>query len=379
MADWVLEVLRNAPLVSAAAWLLLAALQVYRDRWHTWTETFFLFCCAFAGVYAIGDWLFFNAPPGDPTRAVLYARISFAGITLAVNFFLLFTLVYVDRMRRSYWIFMLISGVVLVMILTVGIESVVPPPTADFLYVARFYEVPFIVYLVYVVVYSVAGIRNLYRLRQIVRQSSKVLARRATGLMVTFTLVLVLGLVTNGLLGVTQNDQIPPPLSTLLIFVAATAYYTLFPVGRERISEAIRRFQARRYSIKAVFLTYRDGTLIGAKVREGETAIDQDLFGATLDVIQNFMRTSFPFLRGKSLSSISHGSYTLVVEQSRFGYLTVVLEGEESDQLRRQMRDLLLAFEQTNRQVLERWRGMPAEAVGTENVLSAFFAEEALT
>lgn len=379
MADWVLEVLRNAPLVSAAAWLLLAALQVYRDRWHTWTETFFLFCCAFAGVYAIGDWLFFNAPTGDPTRAVLYARISFAGITLAVNFFLLFTLVYVDRMRRSYWVFMLISGVVLLMILTVGIQSVIPPPTADFLYVARFYEVPFIVYLVYVVVYSVAGIRNLYRLRQIVRESSKALARRATGLMVTFTLVLVLGLLTNGLLGVTQNDEIPPPLSTLLIFVAATAYYTLYPVGRERISEAIRRFQARRYSIKAVFLTYRDGTLIGAKVRAGETAIDQDLFGATLDVIQNFMRTSFPFLRGKSLSSISHGSYTLVVEQSRFGYLTVVLEGEESDQLRRQMRDLLLAFEQTNRQVLERWRGMPAEAVGTENVLSAFFAEEALT
>jgi hypothetical protein len=81
MADWVLEVLRNAPLVSAAAWLLLAALQVYRDRWHTWTETFFLFSCAFAGIYAIGDWLFFNAPPNDPSLAGLYARISLTGIT----------------------------------------------------------------------------------------------------------------------------------------------------------------------------------------------------------------------------------------------------------------------------------------------------------
>lgn len=379
MVDWVLEVLRNAPLVSAAAWLLLAALQVYRDRWHTWTETFFLFSCVFAGVYAIGDWLFFKAP--NPERALLYAQLSLTGITLAVNFFLLFTLVYVDRMRRTYWIFMLVTGAILLMILLTGIDHVQPPPPTnpDALYVAVFKQGPFAIYLVYVIIYSVAGIRNLYRLRQIVRESSQALARRATGLMVTFTLVLVFGLTTNGYLGLTLDTSIPPPLSTLLIFVAASAYYTLYPVGRERISEAIRRFQARRYSIKAVFLTYKDGTLIGAKVRPGETTIDQDLFGATLDVIQNFMRTSFPILRGKSLSSITHGNYTLVVEQARYGYLTVVLDGEESDQLRRQMRDLLLDFEEQNRKTLERWRGIPAEARGTDDVLSAFFAEAPFT
>jgi hypothetical protein len=376
MADWVLEVLRNTPLVSAAAWLLLAALQIYRDRWHTWTETFFLFCCAFAGIYAIGDWLFFNAPPNDPDLAVLYARISLTGITLAVNFFFLFTLVYVDRMRQSYWIFMVITGGVLLMLLAVGISRVTPPPPASgALYVASFSEIPFAIYLAYVLIYSVAGIRNLYRLRQIVRKSSPALTRRATGLMATFTLVLVLGLGTNGYLGIMQIDQIPPPLSTLLIFVAGSAYYTIFPVGRERISEAIRRFQARRYSIKAAFITFEDGTLIGSKVRPGEKVIDQDLFGATLDVIQNYMKTSVPILHGRSLSSITHGHYTLVLERARFTYLTVVLEGEETDQLRRQMRDLLLGFELNNRQVLAAWQGIPDEAKGTEDVFTNIFVE----
>src|SRR5256885_10741288 len=136
-----------------------------------------------------------------------------------------------------------------------------------------------------------------------------------------------------------------------------------------------RFFRPRRYSIKASFLTFEDGTLIGSKARPGETVIDQDLFGATLDVIQNFMRTSFPILRGKSLSSISHGTYTLVVERARHTYLTVVLEGEETDQLRRQMRDLLLEFETNNRAVLAQWRGMPEEAKGTDSMLSAVFAE----
>src|SRR5437879_13857032 len=104
-------------------------------------------------------------------------------------------------------------------------------------------------------------------------------------------------------------------------------------------------FQARRYSIKAVFLTFHDGTLIGAKTKPGETAIDQDLFGATLDVIQNFMRTSFPILRGKSLSSIVHGCYTLVFAKARVTYLTAVLEGEETVQFRPSMWHGLPTFE----------------------------------
>src|SRR3990172_11046053 len=91
--DLLHEILRNAPLVAAAAWFSLAVLQVYRDRWHTWTETFFLFSCFFAGSYAIGDWALFNADPTNKGAAIFAALVSLTGLTLAVNFFLLFTLV----------------------------------------------------------------------------------------------------------------------------------------------------------------------------------------------------------------------------------------------------------------------------------------------
>jgi len=374
MAEW-FEVLKFAPLASAVAWLTLAALQVYRDRWHTWTETFFLFSCFFAGLYAVGDFLLFISASRE--AALLSTLVSLTGLTLAVNFFLLFTLVYVERVKQSYAVFVAISIAMLLVIWGAGIKEITPSSPGSLAHVS--FQVPILgLYLVYVVAYAVLGIRNLYRLYKIVRTSSKALARRAAGLTITFTLVLILGLVTNGYLGITGNVQIPPPLSTLLIFVAGSMYYTLYPAGRERISEAIRRFQSRRYSIKAAFMTYEDGTLIGAKIGPGEEVIDQDLFGATLDVIQNFMRTSFPILRGKFLSSIRQGSYTLVVEQARYSYLTVVLEGEETDQLRRQMRDLLLGFEERNRQALARWKGMPSDAKGTEEMLSEFFIEAPL-
>ncbi len=371
MAD-LIDILRYAPLASATAWLTLAALQVYRDRWHTWTETFFLFSCLFSAVYAIGDFLVFVSV--SETAARLSALVSLTGLTLALNFFLLFSLVYVDRMKSRYWALMAVSIAMLLLLWSVGLESVIQGR----IWVPVFNGTVFGLYLVYVMVYSVVAIWSLYRLYRIVRDSSKTLARRAAGLTIIFTVVLILGLGTNGYYGLARNTSVPPPFSTLLIFVAASAYYTLYPVGRQRISEAIRRFQARRYAIKAVFLTYGDGTLIGSKVRPGEKVVDEDLFGATLDVIQNFMRTSFPILRGKSLSAITHGNYTLVMERGRYAYITVVLEGEESDQLRRQMRDLLLNFEAENRQVLVKWQGVPSDAKGTEQMLTEFFIESPL-
>ena len=66
------------------------------------------------------------------------------------------------------------------------------------------------------------------------------------------------------------------------------------------------------------------------------------------------------------------------MERGRHTYLTVVLEGEESDQLRRQMRDLLLDFEAKNRQALLAWRGMPEEAKGTDQMLTSLLAEAPL-
>jgi hypothetical protein len=369
----VTDILRQAPLLAAGAWFLLAILQVYRDRWHTWTEAFFLGACFFAGSYALCDWFFFTAR--SDASAFVYALASLTTLTLAALFVLLFTIVYIDRMRRWYWLFAGVTVALIPLEWIFAIDHVKAPDNPDALYVALFSPIPFYIFLVYLLVYAGAGIWNLIRLYRIVRKISRDVSRRAAGLVVTFTLTLVLGLVTNGWLGATGNSVIPPPFSTLLGLVAANAYYTLYPAGRQRIADAIRRFQSGRYSIKAAFITFEDGTLIGAKIRPGEKVIDQDLFGATLDVIQNYMKTSVPILRGKSLSSITHGHYVLVLERARFTYLTVVLEGEETDQLRRQMRDLLLGFESNNRQVLSAWQGIPDEAKGIEDVFTSIFVE----
>jgi hypothetical protein len=365
------DVLRGLPLASAAVWFSLAGLQVYRDRIHTWTEIFFLLSCVSAGLYALWDFLFFTAQTEAIARFTGLVSTSSA-VTTAL-FLLLFTLVYIDRMRPVYWSFAVVTAAVLVVVWSVSLEGVTPAGT---IWLPIYNETAFLIILAYIAVYALGGIVNLYRLHRIVRNTSPQLARRTRGFLIVFTLVIVLGLGTNGAFGALRS-QIPPPFSSLLLVVAGATIYTLYPGSRQRISEAVRRFQATRYSIKAAFITFEDGTLIGSQSRAGGTVIDQDLFGATLDVIQNFMKSSFPILRGKSLSAITHGSYTLVVERGRKIYITVVLEGEETDQLRRQMRDLLLDFEAKNRTVLSDWRGIPTDATGTDELLTSLFAETA--
>ena len=132
---------------------------------------------------------------------------------------------------------------------------------------------------------------------------------------------------------------------------------------------AVRRWKASRYDIKAAFVIYSDGTLIGARVRPDEKVIDQDLFGATLDVIQNFMRTSFPALQGRWLRSIRTGDRILVLEPGDQVLLTVLIRGEETQDLHLRMREALRTFEARNRGRLGRAVVDPDAFVGTEDLM----------
>ena len=106
--------------------------------------------------------------------------------------------------------------------------------------------------------------------------------------------------------------------------------------------------------------------------------MDRHIFSPTLDVIQNFMRTSFPILRGTSLRTIEHGDHRIIIERGHLCYLTLVIVGEENDLLRRQMRDELLAFEAVNEKVLQQWQGVPSDAIGADALLQRMFEPQEL-
>ncbi len=372
---WTLEVLQYLPLSTTIVWWGLAGFQVARDRYRTWTEVFFLAACLFVGFYALADVLFLTAP--TTVQAAVAALVSFTTLLFAITFFMLFAVVFYTRMRP--WLVALVAPTVAVI---VGIWLyLVPNPTESIRslvasgppWVGNWDKTWFAIWVALVLVYASVMAYALLRTYREVGMQTGQLRRRMLGLFIATLLAVALGVLTNALRGFLEW-QIPPLFSSAMVLPGVVSVITLSPVSTERFSVAVRRWKASRYDIKAAFVIFTDGTLIGAKVRPGEKVIDQDLFGATLDVIQNFMRTSFPALRG-SLSAIKHGDYTLVMERGHWSYLTIILQGEENDQLRRHMRDILLKYEHDNQPVLADWRGIPAEAVGTETMLSSLFED----
>ncbi len=361
------------PLATVAVWWGLALYQVRRDRFRTWTERFFLLGCLLIAGYALADVFFFTLP--NPSQAILAAQIGFTVLTLSIVFMFLFALVFYTRMRRVYFL-TLIPAAGLVAIVwfwlvpaTGALSSLQDPNNLSPPWTGNWDKLAFGIWVLGAIGYALlAGYFLARTYREVAQQTTK-LRRRMLGLLITTFICLFLGGFTNIARGYFNTPTLPL-FSTGLVLPGIVSFVTLSPMSTERFSVAVRRWKASRYDIKAAFVIFSDGTLIGAKVRPGEKVIDQDLFGATLDVIQNFMRTSFPTLRG-SLSAIKHGNYTLVMERGKYAYLTVILQGEENDQLRRHMRDILLRYERNNQPVLADWRGMPSEAIGTDAVLGS--------
>jgi len=147
--------------------------------------------------------------------------------------------------------------------------------------------------------------------------------------------------------------------------------------GREATASGIRTRSRRTHAarsevpeMKAVFLHSKTGLLVASKIRGGEKTVDEDLLVATLNIIQNFMRISFPMLKGKRLRSISQGDMTLVTETAKHVFLTVVIRGEDSRGLRDQMRSTLKELEAQNRELFAQWDGTMDSAHGADKALT---------
>ncbi len=362
------------PLGTVAVWWGLSIYQAHRDRYRTWTERFFLAGCLFIGAYALADVFFFTVPTEESAK--IAGLIGFSVLTLAVLFMFLFALVFYTRMRRAYLLTLLPAVGLILMVwlyLTNDLTGLGGAGTEGPPWVGDWSRNVFLIWVGGSLAYAALAAYFLFRTyREIALQTSQ-LRRRMLGLLVSSLITIAFGGLTNTLRGYFGSQfgfQVLPLFSTALLLPGIVAFVTLSPMSTDRFSVAVRRWKANRYDIKAAFVIYMDGTLIGAKVLPGEKVIDQDLFGATLDVIQNFMRTSFPAFHG-ALSEIKLGEDILVVERGHYAYVTVVLHGEVNDQLRRHMRDLLLEYEHNNQPVLADWRGMPSEAIGTDALLGS--------
>ncbi len=368
------DIVRILPMFSALTWLAVAGLQLLRLRFRTWTERFFLAGLLLFFLYALNDWLFLNVSLGDDPRAgaIFIARLGMSYLTLVVLTFLFFIKAFHSQIKPHDLVFVVPTVGMLGLCwsgLVRGVEW------GAWGWSAIFDPLLFGAWFAYALGYSVIILRYVYHISSTLMKENPQVGKKTRRLFILFTAMMVMGALSNSLF-IILKLTVPPLFSSLLLFPAAALLFVLSPLTKDRIAVFIKRWKARAYEVRQAFLVYQNGTLIASVSKAEGTAVDQDIFTATLDAIQTFMRTSFPVLRGKWLKTIEHGDVKILLERGQTVYLAVIISGEENDELRRMMRDALNALEIQNSATLMDWSGIPDEVKGAKAALGTLFKRE---
>lgn len=318
------------------------------------------------------DWLFFGSFDESPAR--LFLRVGLTALTFSVLFFFLFAKWYVGQVRRRDLLFVVATALPVVLVWTVLLQPNLIPTGWDG-FAANFDLAWFGVWITYIVGYIFGGIILTYRASRIVGQQSRLLGRRVLAITISLAVALVFGLVTNTLFAVVGLSDFPPLFSTLMVFPGVLTVRALMPTAGTRISTAMMKWARKQFELVDAFLIYENGTLIASRGKEGEAQLmDDDIFGATLDAIQSFMKTSFPYLVGKWLRTVEHGDMRIILERGQYSYLALVIRGMESDFLRRQMIEALHLFEEKNADI-KSWDGVVDDLRGLDDLFNTFYKE----
>ncbi len=368
------DLLRLVPLLTAVTWMLAAMLQVVRLRIRTWTERFFVAGLIFFSLYALNDWLFFNiaSATDSPLDRAFLVRLAMSYLTLVALFFLLFEKAFHSRTRRMDLLFLVPTFAMLTLSWTLLVRGVQPAPWG---WKADFDPLYFLVWLTYGLGYMIMGVRYIYRISVAMREENPRTARKTQRMSLAFIALIVMGASTNSLFALLGLD-LPPLFSSLLLLPGIALLFLLSPLTKDQIATFMIRWKAHAYEVRHAFLVYENGTLIASVSRSDETAVDKDIFAATLDAIQSYMRTSFPLLRGKWLKTIEHGAVKILLERGRNVYLAVVLSGAENDLIRRIMKDIVTRIETQNPLTLPEWSGVPEAITGARSAMERLFKDE---
>lgn len=361
------SVVQTAPLATASVWLGLVAYLMARDRFRTWTEVLLLVLSASLGAFALSDFAFLNATTAGAAETA--ARSSLTIISAATASFALFALVLWDRMRPRFALVLLPSAAVIALVwirIVVGVRSAAD---VGLPFRATYDPITLDLWVACALLDSALALGLLAKTFAALRKYAPEAARPLGLLLWALLLAVLFGASTN-LVEVSFGLHVPPLFSTVLVVPGILAFAALAPARELPFVEAAARWKSGGYGVRAAILMHEDGTTIARRGRPGGLGVDPELFGSTLDVIQNFMRTSFPRLDRGWLRSVAQGEYTLVIERSPPIVLVLVLEGAENDQLRRLMREALRRYVRENPGIFEGWRGSPEEGRSAEAMLS---------
>ncbi len=366
-------VARNLPLLTAGVLFALVAVLLARRRFGTLTERLFTITLFLAGAYALCDFLYFRASSAE--QAIVEFQLEITALNFAALFIVLFTVSFRHRPNRR-WLYMVPGPVFFFFLIwTWMVHGVEQTAWGWMVTVRNEFLFP---WAAYTFLYLLAGTVHIYMAYRSLKGKSRALALRTLALMLSFVFYMAAGVSLLAILGA-SGPQSTPVFSVLLLVPGATTIPMIFPVTWDKWVAAVRSQEhRRRHEVLAVNLMYEDGTLIGSKSMLASAGFDLEMLSKTLNLIQSFVRKSFPGLSGGSLRALDHEGLRILVEKGEHSYLALILSGRENDLLRTQMKHAINSFESRNDWTALDGFSFVREPKGASKTLDMFFAKESL-
>ena len=125
--------------------------------------------------------------------------------------------------------------------------------------------------------------------------------------------------------------------------------------------------------IEDIFLMHNNGCLVAHSTRRLKPAMDVDILGAMLVVIQDFVKEAFKDESKFSLRNISFGEKNILMNRGQWVILAVVLSGKANKYLHNKVRNTIEKVEETYQKKLPQWNGVIDELRGCKDIIGEIY------
>ncbi len=153
-------------------------------------------------------------------------------------------------------------------------------------------------------------------------------------------------------------------MAVVIVVVLSWFFKPLMDTGTRLLERLAPDLKWKECRLEQVFLMDYNGIRV-ASARRQDSRIDLDLAGGMLTAVADFLRDAFKAEKKDSVRTIGMGRFKLLVEHAPPVYLAIVFTGDETPELRQDVRAILSKVLAAHGESLKNWNGNRA---GLEDV-----------
>ena len=166
-------------------------------------------------------------------------------------------------------------------------------------------------------------------------------------------------------------------MSVVAVVVLSWFFKPLLDAGTRLLEWLAPDLKWKECRLEQVFLMDYNGIRV-ASARRHDSNIDLDLAGGMLTAVSEFLRDAFKAEKKDSVRTIGMGRFKLLVEHAPPVYMALVFTGDETPELRQDVRAILSSVLAAHGEMLKQWDGNRAGMEDVDGLLQGLLAKSGI-